>query len=1037
MGSNKGAPGTGIITLYPSLADYQRDNTGAATTSSFTQASPRPGFAVPDDELSRLEPVISGAQAEDMVIEVLEGGLPGLAEDSVHLGYRMADEATTIVRGWQPCNGAVGWEVIEWVTGSTANAYPDAATHPDSQQVLVAYGTSGGTSVKLSRYAPATATWSTLSSLSLTAYSTTVDAVALLALPTGRMLLLTYPNAIFRTDDTGSNWTLHGKPDLPATYGCPKLAYSDGEILFVAHSSGGTNLYQYASSSLGAQFTSVETINTFGDKLSVCTLPDGRIVVVYRRQSDTAICCRVIDSPWSPLSDAAVVVVREDPVGGHQDVVACADPDGVLWAYVTETTIDRNVYVLVSLDGGETWTEFEDASILVSGGNENLLLRAATSSCGQVHILHRWVTSGTTNDNSIASLVMGGWMDAQWLPPTGNSATLAGYGGFGEAFSGTTIPMDLPENLNWTLTGAGPSLVNGRVRINETASQAYYDRNISTDLEYLCVAGLRVASGGAAATRQSALTVAVANNVSEYRIDVRFLTTGFRLHDPNGSAGAGTDLQDVAYDCTTEFEIAVYNGGAGTSRVLYRRPYEATWTSAWSGSLTNDSTTPAAFGVISFGAINATSTSDTYWRFIFRRNLGRLGYRKTSGIEVAGRFISVDPVPLHPEVVTNSVVGRLSVLGGIGARNETYDVPAEYDYPVTAIYPQRSPSPAATWRSTSKTEQIIAWALPESQGELLGDVHPAVVICNANFRTAYLESYNGAAWVQMGEVDLGTGASSLTYTLTGSVLFGNGGTATRYLQENELAGGYAIIQDGGVDIARRIRANTAGIWPGSASTVRTRIFLEDVTGDEDTSGTCTLVWPSGLHVIWVSTLTARQLWRIRIPASQVGPDSYYEAGVIAPGVVRSLGATQDWGWSRESKPQVERRTTPYGTSFVREEGPPIVTLSVGWTSGLDLSELRNPSTASSPHYLGQATMLAAVAQDDVVWLLEGIQENMLSGEIPGALCLALPETSSTLTDPSLWLYGRLISSIATDHVVGTEGDGEIVRGGIITFESIN
>jgi hypothetical protein len=1025
VGSRRTEHLTGFFLPYPDIGDLEEQNDGSATGSNYSEADPEPGLAVADNELSTLVPVVSGAQDDDLTLIVLRGGAPGIDFDSVHLGYRYTDDAASAVRGWQGHNGVTDWSCANYTTGADTE-HPDACVHPDSQQVLVAYGDTGGGTVFTQVYDPATHTWSAGASV-----SGGTNGVALLALPTGRVLLICYNQTpIYRTDDFGATWTTHHEGSAGVGLERMRACYSEGEILLIGLAFATDDLYQLVSSNGGATFETIDQggsdfINAFGTKLSCATLPDGRILVTYRRASDGLPCGRILASPWSPISDADEFTLAGAAV---TDMALLVDPDGQCCVYATKGTNDQHLDAYRSPDA-ENWETFDYGVATVSNSNaDSLVPFAAVSSCSAAVVLHHWSVNTDNHDNSIGALTCGGWED---LTYDGNQ--LGSRFGFGEN-SGTDgvcwLPIELPQNSGWTLTGtaANGTLTSARLQIATAVSRCYYEQVLGTNLTVMVRAGLRVSSNGSLANRDVAITVAVGNGVTGYRVDVKFTTTGFRVTDANGA-----DKVDVSYDMTAEADIMIGVQSA-TIAVLYKRPYEATWSLANESSYTPYGVAPAN-GIVDFGHITVGGTATSHWRLVALLDSGTFTY---SGSDtVAGRPISTIPVPLHAEVLVDGMVGRLSAIGGVGARSESYAVAAEHRRPARNIYPQGSPSPAATWRTVDKSEQVRAFEI-EANRALFGE-HPAVMAVAATFRTAYLERRNGAAWDIIVTLDLAAGFAGINYTLTAATLTGAAGgvAAARYLQEGELAGGYAVLETGGGagTVAIPIRWNTAGEFSSSSSTKTARIYLEgDGITSADVNGQCDLVWPSGLAVDYQSTFLQSSRWRLRIPASQVTPYDYYEVGVLVPGVIRSPGAPHDWTKSRISEPNVRTRGTPYGTDYREEAGPPRVSLTIGWAAaGVNLESLREDT---APDYIGISGQLPIAAAEDVPWFLEGLQRFCRSGEIPIAAVLALPSADGTINDPTLWLYGRLATPVGTDQLLGNEGSNEAERPMAITIEGL-
>lgn len=1021
----------GLVVPLPDAQDYETANDAQTLNSAYTESGPQPGLPVSSEELSTLVPVVSGAQDGDLVLTVMQGGSPGIRNDSLQLGYRYASDASLLYdRGWTAPNGFDDWDDVVWSSTSTSD-FIDAVTHPNDQRVLVAHADTVSGIVSIRRWRPDTATWSSLGVIA----GASAISTAMCVLSTGMVLCLAYGGPMSRSGDFGSTWVDHsddtGMPQLEG----PRMVEVDGELLLVGFSPGSTTLEQYASSNSGASFTLVESISNFGSKLSVCKLPDGRIVLVYRRNADGFPCSRIIGSPWDPISGASSTTA-ELKAASIVDVVACADDDGLLWAYATLTAAPHAMYAFRSQNLGTSWGEFTFGAALVStSGTDSLRPLKAVSTQGQVMVLSKFVASTGTLDQSIVSLRFGGWSSAPYSLIGGATGILnrVGFGPHATLTPIVYLPIETPTNNGWSGTGVGvESLVSGRCNIVTAANTRYFGWGPGMSTTLLVRAGLRVISGGMLTQRDIGLTCAVANNVVEYRLDIRFTTSGFRVCDPHGAAGAGTTIADVLYDCTAEMDILVYvTGSLLGAYVLYKRPYESAWQYVVSGITLTLAAAPAATGIVDWGHI-ANGTAQSEWRYVASCETGVTSW--PSEINVS-RPISTIPVPMHCETESDGIVGRLSAIGGSGARGETFEVDAEYEYPAEAAYPQVSPSPSAPWRTTNKEQQRRALLLDFAQ--TLGEPHPAIIALGCNFRTALLQ-YESSGWNTIVTLDLAQGFAGINYVRTGSMLMaGAGGVAPgRFLRKNELAGGYAVIETAGgtSTIARRIAGNESGWWSSSASTKQARVYLEGVTGTEDASGQCDLVWRHGVALNYQASLTLASRWRLLIPADQVTPDDYYEAGILVPGALHVPGAPPDWGYSEELVPNVTSRKTPAGVSYLRQLGLPTRKLVFGWSGGTDQAELRRSATDGD--YVGIAGQLPMAAFEDVAAWCEAMQAYMRSGEIPGLWLKSLPSSDSTVTDPSLLTWGRLMSSVGHDHESGDEDSGEVVRPIAWTIEGI-
>lgn len=285
---------------------------------------------------------------------------------------------------------------------------------------------------------------------------------------------------------------------------------------------------------------------------------------------------------------------------------------------------------------------------------------------------------------------------------------------------------------------------------------------------------------------------------------------------------------------------------------------------------------------------------------------------------------------------------------------------------------------------------------------------------------------DGMQWAVFAGADQMTEAEIAAFITSGS---NNGG---------EGAWHYAELGTVVTQVGRRIRWNTAGRWgPSTGNAARPRVILEGVDGTEDASGTSGVICaPSGVMIAHLSSVQRRRYWRVTVAADQVTPagESYYEAGILTPLAVRALGAPPDWGWTRDRAPNAETRRSRYGTTRARRLGPTVQTWTLGWPSGVDLFGLRGDT---APDYLGSSVGLPLISAEDVPWLVGGLLELADSGAVPVVALAAVPDASgTTITDPSLWLYGRLTASVRQDHLVGTEGSAEVVRMPDLVVEEI-
>jgi hypothetical protein len=395
-----------------------------------------------------------------------------------------------------------------------------------------------------------------------------------------------------------------------------------------------------------------------------------------------------------------------------------------------------------------------------------------------------------------------------------------------------------------------------------------------------------------------------------------------------------------------------------------------------------------------------------------------------------GRLCGGNPVPLADVASSGDRVTYLRLRDGPLQGNEQGTVSPAYDYPIGAIDYTVAPSPRTKHRTTGDgTEVAVVWNPSSDQNTSLRGRSLGLAVLGANYRTCYFEGWDGGAWNTLITMDLATGFTGLSYTRTGDTIRINGGSAaTRYVWRGEFVGAHVDLGGG---VHRKILAHTEGIWStASGKHVELRIALQ---GGEAGSGTCAIYAHSGVAVVHaISTLYSR--FRHRIPVQDTA-ENYFETGIVLPGHVQPMGYQWSWGAERRLEPNASSRQSASGTSYRRGLGPGRPTLVVPWVDGLDLSRLRDASP--TPDYLAHGAVSEGLANlNDVGHLLQGMLEELRSGEIPVVALLAIPTSATTITDPTMFLYGRISSSVQVEYDNGDEGTDEVVRVQSVTVDGI-
>ncbi len=888
----------------------------------------------------------------------------------------------------------------------------------------------------------------------------------------------------FVSDDAGLTFEPYTRGFYGAIGGGDLGAYriaarpNGGEWLMftVTVTTGGTaGAVQTASSDRGTTWERINSLTDLGDQDGFWPVWTGSsFLVAYTNASDQP-CVRLLASARAEFANATEVVVDDSQTA--RVVVPVVDADGVIYLYATKfsspnTTEDLAVYR--SMDGGLTWSRYY--ADVISGGSTSQWYEwgGAVASCGCVFLVG--VGVGNTNtDGSIAVLRLGGW-----------SQVAAGTGGlvllFGDtdtfnhlwrvAWGGTWVdtsiegrvyfPIGRPDEHGWTdhsgsgatgtsLTSSTADALRQAVAVGAarewryTASAA--KSAVMFEAEIFVFGGATRATALAAAGPDTHATLRLSDaSTYEYDVIVHFCSDGIALEDGN----SGATIESVAltmgaasptYPLTwTRVRVQLVAGRVDWWYAQGTGDLAEVWTKGTGGTVSNGAAFPTQSRVVwGEGAISALAT--VAWRMVacafngeWQHSIEPLAeYEKsyTSGVRghTLGRAIPgrTTPYPLPELTADDEAIGFLSATGGPTYLGETVQLPVAYTYSIGAVHPSQSPSPRDRWRQgiaagTDEVKLVYDLGAAQWYGDAL-----ALLVCRGRPAQWVLETDDGSTgWTTQGTLDLTLG-SSLTFTRTGYVVVANGGTTiSRYLRENELAGGY--LTSGG--IGAEIRASSAGWWGGS-NRQQVRITLADI-GDFPASGSdLSIVCPAGLLVVYPTSAVIRRYVRIRAAASAACPDSLYGAGILAVGRVIGVGADPAWTWSSERRLNVRRTRSSDGVSGARELGPVARRLSYAWPDYADTRILREAAD-----WVATSSGLPIGTGEDAAALGE-VLSAIASGEDPVVVVPRLPSSTSTLLDPQTFVYGRLgTDTLSVSGRYGTEGTDEVVTVSAFTVDEL-
>lgn len=1020
--------------------------------SAYTQSGPHPGSDVPASSTSQWGVVVSGEQSGTLYVKAASSGLPepGGAEAI----YSDGTSAATY-RGWSPNNFLMNWSAGEFSPAGTlvyARGTPGVAVIPSSQKIAVTYNSD--TTLYFRLYDPFTGTWGTRKTLTTGLSAGSLSAVCVLPRDERLLVVVAGPNDLigraYYSDDDGSTWALYADSVFNAGdilsggnwVKCRMYAVGD-DITWIMYADN-NRYYVFSSASLGSNWTRV-AYKTGIYRSDAAPLPDGRMLHIQQSTSTGSPKAVIVPSVWDE-PDFANATDIGSPTLQPVEMACVVEPSGQLVLWAREASY---WYVWRSDDDNASWSK-SDMGAWTSGNSVTTTYPtdiALVLAGGATWLGHRWNAAvGDEGTASVALAQFGGWSSIVSGYPKyttrqsqvgdgerfgwGITALVGSSGGANLIYTHTWAPFDIPSDntAQWSATGSGTAdLLNDSLDIT-TSSQTKYYSNVPTyatsaNGKMQLLFDVQVVSGGAVATNDIAVRIKNSTGSTGSDFAIRFKGDTIRVRDLN----AGVNY-DASVDCTARVQIFAAVQADGTVDVAYRRPYETKWTKIVGANFTLDASITA--NSLQWGHI-ASGTAQSRWRLLcIGQDIPQSAYRFADSGTTAlrtlyGRVLTGRPAPIGDTATAGATF--LSAISGPAVNGEAHTITPVYDYGVERVFWDISPSLAEEWRSTGTAEAILEWAPSEvskTTDTQLGSRSLVVGFFGANFQTAYLEADPGTGYVTLGTYNGATGFDgALTATVAGDQVTPNTSTTAdggRYLQRSEMVEAVAVVNGTYCYVTRQ----EEGGWTAS-DTRRARLTVDRAV----TSGAIKLIARNGLLIVHNVT-TAYRKWRIRIP-SQSTPDGYFRlAGLVVAGLVVP-GLPWDWGWSEQLEANVTDEVSRRGTMRRKQEGPPRKNLTFSWsTSGAPLYRLRSGVNLDylSPHSSIEAAGAVATYKD-VPWLMSGLMRDCDSGEVPLIALKVVPDvaTSTSITDPTHWVYGRLDGSVQYAQVTGKTGQSEYVR----------
>jgi len=648
---------------------------------------------------------------------------------------------------------------------------------------------------------------------------------------------------------------------------------------------------------------------------------------------------------------------------------------------------------------------------------------------GRLALFHSWSADTGTRDESVARMMLGGWGDV----------TLGQYfnsGGIPRrvCWDYTWLPIEEPDDIGtpanaWTITTAGTNasnVTNGYLTVTTGGGNRNWNRVPPGTVAEGIIAhfGCQHVSQTGALNKYILAQFRQADGSDNYTIDVWIRAGNVLVEDNNGASQLG----QLSIDAQTKgVEVLVFFKGSKTTVLARQIDHDAdkTWSTVCSNATVSDSGTGTS--KVQFGH-RAASTAESRWLWFHFVSDEYAGLAPSSGGFTNPTDLDGAPfTSLAKTYVDDGVFVR--AVDGPTAPGNTWNIDTRYQYPVTNVLPSSEPSPAKGWRSTDETEQTIAFATTgvNRYSEI------GLYLEGINFRNATLAGHNGSAWVTLASIDTATGQTTLAYLQGGTSVGVNpsGSTAPgRYFELDELAGGTVRVNpSSGADFSRTITRSGPGQWTEQAGYLRASVEMASTPVVLSNTGTLD-IWSPRILIAIHNVPSSYKKFRLVIPATQNTAAGYYKIGQMALGPLHLFSQDYSWGRTVETAPNTELVTYRDGSRSSFKRGENRRAVSFGWGEGVDTTAIQG--SAPAPDYIeGSSTSGAPVIgyRGDMPSLLERLNAYTAGPNMPLVYCPSIVAGSTgndvkTIQGYSASIYGRLVSGVQTDSIVGEELDGQ-------------
>jgi len=1057
------------------------DSTTLYAASSITQAGPHPGVPVAQQP-TEMALEASGAQATGTTVQIKcqQSGMPTV-DGGAKFAWKYATDSATQYRGDGTADhkGISGFEALDYSTTPNRWHYPNAMRLANDTALILC--TRGQDTIVAWTKAPDAASWTSTVLYTYAATSSQIMSCGL-QMPNGRVLAFygDGTNVISSySDDNGATWTI--STHVSSDVGVPltvyptarttkrmRCAYMNGQLLLIVHildsdaAEGRDRLYQYASVTLGATWDYVDTTQGYTAPYVAATDADqntrgfhdivvigGQAMVCYLKgQQETSFgegglyrvilgspyqqIRSVIETPMyrSSAHSLANITVGVITIG---DLVASVDETGMLVFLVKDNANQQAMLYAESTKGLATSTadvalySLADLNDAAKYYNEF----AGVHQLGRLVVAHGFQSNTDNHDESLLVSYVGGYTSLMRHPTTGNSALYSPFY-LPEAIAGTWTRANV---ITPTVTLANAALNIVCNAINESVTwqtpstlygKVYIDAKCTTT---------GVGSGAFIRAR-------FWDGVSSYSVKVRFSQLAFVVSDDNGGTLATVAAAAAVAGTGIQIMLTV---GSSYCRVFWRASNLAVKSDAdqlWQdlGLITGLVNGGASTSVAQFGADSSPVLAHTHTTDVKTVSVG--------GSNVIEDITQVNPASLSgrclastPQYVDSGL--RLRAVAGPGFYADAWNIATAYTYGAENVCTDVSPSPRTTWRTVSNTAQNLRFDLPETEAYHEPTRVFGLALFNINYRTAYLDGWNGAAWVRVLDVNAAFNQSGVRFSRSGSTLtgvFGSGSVpGTNWFTYNSLAGSHVRMTDSAtaITVVRKIRSNTEG-GLGSACVMQCVMQLEDVDATDPTGAavadTMEIVSKNVL-TLCTSISPGFTRFRLNVPAQTVA-ETYFETGTMLAGTLAVFGTQYSRGRALTFAQNTKVTTAINGSRVSVNLGPERRAVELAWVDGINTMSLF--VAAPDPDYINFAAPTAAPA--DTAYKVAGIVNEAKGSD---QLMVYVPFIQQytaflgaqlNLTDMNQFFLCRAVTDVRLENIIGNEKQNELLQVATITLE---